>query len=55
VTCGGKEIGDPIVDGVLDTAGRTAQFPFKNLLLVLLFDVECQISLAKRTAENIHQ
>jgi hypothetical protein len=55
MTCGRKEIGDPFVDGVLHTAGCTAQFTFKNLLLVLLIDVERQISLADRTAENIHQ
>jgi hypothetical protein len=55
MSCGREEIGDPLVDGVPDAAGRTAQFPFKNLLLVLLVDVERQISLADRTAENIHQ
>jgi hypothetical protein len=55
MTCGWKEIRDPLMDGVLDAAGSTAQFPFKNLLFVLLVDMECQISLADRTAENIHQ
>jgi hypothetical protein len=55
MTCGRKEIGDPLVDRVLNAAGCTAQFPFKNLLLVLIIDVECQISFADRTAENIHQ
>jgi hypothetical protein len=55
MTCRRKEIGDPLVDRVLYAAGRTAQFPFENLLFVLDIDVERQISLADRTAENIHQ
>ena len=43
------------MDGILYPASSTAEFPLKNLLLSLLINMEREISLADRTAENIHK
>jgi hypothetical protein len=53
--CGGEEVGNPLVDGIVHPAGSTAEFPFEDLLLILLVDMEREIPLADGTAENIHQ
>jgi hypothetical protein len=55
MACEREEIGNPIVDGILHPAGSTAEYPLENLLLVLLANMEREISLADRTAENIHK
>jgi hypothetical protein len=55
LACGGEEIGDPLKNGILHLAGSAAEFPFEDLLLVLLVDMEREISLTDRAAENIHQ
>jgi hypothetical protein len=55
MTCGREEIGNPLVDGILHPAGRAADYPLENLLLVLLVNMDREISLADRTAENIHK
>jgi hypothetical protein len=55
MACGREEIGNPLVNGILHPAGSAADYPLENLLLVLLVNMECEISLAYRTAENIHK
>jgi hypothetical protein len=55
LTCRGKEIGNPLMDGIFHAACSTAEFSLKDLLLVLLVNMEREISLADRAAENIHQ
>jgi hypothetical protein len=55
MACGGEEIRNSLVDGILCLAGSTADFPLENLLLVLLVNMERKFSLADRTAENIHK
>ena len=55
MTCGREEVGNPLMDGVLYPAGGAPEFPFEDLLLVLLINMEREISLADRAAENIHQ
>jgi len=55
LTCRGKEIGNPLMDGILHPAGSAAEFALENLLLVLLVDMEREITLADRAAENIHK
>jgi len=55
MACGGKEVRYPFMDGVIHPAGGTAEGAFENLLLVLLVNMEGQISLADGAAEDIHQ
>jgi hypothetical protein len=55
MACGGEEIGDPLMDRILYPAGCTAKFPLEDLLLVLLINMESEVSFADRTAENIHK
>jgi hypothetical protein len=51
----GKEIGNSVMDWILHSAGCAMESPFKNLFLVLLVNLEREISFADRTAENIHK
>jgi hypothetical protein len=55
MACGREKIGNALVNGILHPAGSTADYPFENLLFVLRINVEREISLADRTAENIHK
>jgi hypothetical protein len=55
MACGREEIGNALVDGILNPAGSAADYPLENLLLVLLVNMEREISLTDRTAENIHK
>ena len=55
MTCRREEIGDTLMDGIFCPAGNTPEFPFEDLLLILLINMEREISLADRAAENIHQ
>jgi hypothetical protein len=43
------------MDGIFCPAGSAAKFSFEDLLLVLLIDMECEVSFADGTAENIHK
>jgi len=51
----GEKVGDPVVDWILYPAGRAAEFPFKNLLVVLLVNMDREIALADRAADNIQK
>jgi hypothetical protein len=55
MTCGGEEIGNPLMDGIFHLAGSAPEFPFENLLLTLLVNMEREVSFADRTAENVHK
>jgi len=54
LTCRRKKIRNPLMDGILHPAGCAAEFSLENLLLILLIDMEREIPLADRAAENIH-
>jgi hypothetical protein len=43
------------VNGIVRTAGSTAEVAFKDLLLVFSIYVEGEIPLADRAAEDIHE
>jgi hypothetical protein len=55
MVCRGEKIGNPLVDGILYPAGSATEFSLENLLLVLCISMQCELSLADRTAQNIHQ
>jgi hypothetical protein len=55
LACGWEKIGDPLMDRIPHMTGSAAEFPLENLLFVLLVHMEREISLADRTAENIHK
>lgn len=52
VCCPGEEIGNPFLDGVLDAACCTVQTSFQDFCFVLLINMELEIALADRAAEN---
>jgi hypothetical protein len=55
MACRWEEIGNPLVDGIHHAAGSAEEFSLKNFLLVFLVNMEREISLTDRAAENIHQ
>jgi len=55
MVCRGEKIGNPLVDEILHPAGSATEFSLENLLLVLRISMERELSLADRTAQNIHQ
>jgi hypothetical protein len=43
------------MDGIVHPAGGTMKFAFQDLFFVFLLNPECKVSLADRTAENVHE
>jgi len=55
MTCRWEKIGNPLGDGILHPAGGATEFSFEDLLLRLIVNLEREIALADRAAENSHQ
>jgi len=53
--CGGKEVGDTLMNRIIRAACRAMEIAFKDLLGVFLFNAEGKVTFADRAAEDVHE
>lgn len=53
--CGGQEIGNSLVNGIVHIAGTAMKAAFENLFLIFPIYAEGQIPFAHRAAKDVHK
>ena len=51
----GKEIGDPLMDGIIHMTGSAVQVAFKDLFFIFCIYPEHEVAFADRAAEDVHE